>query len=117
MKLVIIESPFAGNVDANIEHSLLKGESPIASHLLMVNELSYIKTITKVEDAIKTHGRKKFNRCVKLAESTSHSVWYWLENEKPDFGIACQKCFDDEAGMQNNNGEYLCDDCYMDERR
>jgi hypothetical protein len=41
MKLVIIESPFAGNVDANIEyarqcvkHSLLKGESPIASHLL-----------------------------------------------------------------------------------
>jgi hypothetical protein len=40
-KLVIIESPFAGDVEANIEYaracvrdSLLRGESPIASHLL-----------------------------------------------------------------------------------
>ena len=41
MKLVIIESPFMGDKDLNIayarkclKHSLLKGESPIASHLL-----------------------------------------------------------------------------------
>jgi len=41
MKLVIIESPFAGDVEANIEYarkcvkdSLSKGEAPIASHLL-----------------------------------------------------------------------------------
>jgi hypothetical protein len=41
MRLVILESPFAGNEKENIEyarkcvrHSLLRGESPIASHLL-----------------------------------------------------------------------------------
>lgn len=41
MRLVIIESPFAGDVAANIEYaraavrdSLLRGEAPIASHLL-----------------------------------------------------------------------------------
>lgn len=41
MKLVILESPFAGDVEANIEYaracvrdSLLRGEAPIASHLL-----------------------------------------------------------------------------------
>ncbi|MBU2047373.1 MAG: hypothetical protein KKH61_00090 [Gammaproteobacteria bacterium] len=41
MKLVILESPFAGDVEANIEYaracvrdSLLRGEAPITSHLL-----------------------------------------------------------------------------------
>ena len=41
MKLVILESPFAGDVDANITYarecvhdSLSRGEAPIASHLL-----------------------------------------------------------------------------------
>ena len=41
MRKVILESPFAGDVEANIEYaracvrdSLLRGESPIASHLL-----------------------------------------------------------------------------------
>lgn len=41
MKLVIIESPYAGEVELNIEYaracmkdSLLRGEAPIASHLL-----------------------------------------------------------------------------------
>jgi hypothetical protein len=41
MKLVIIESPFAGDVEANTEYarrcvrdSLSRGEAPIASHLL-----------------------------------------------------------------------------------
>jgi hypothetical protein len=41
MKLVVIESPFAGKVQENIlyaracvKDSLLRGESPIASHLL-----------------------------------------------------------------------------------
>ena len=41
MLLVIIESPYAGDVEANIEYarecvkdSLLRGEAPIASHLL-----------------------------------------------------------------------------------
>ena len=45
MKLVIIESPFAGNIKENIKYaklcvrnSLLKGESPIASHLLYTQE-------------------------------------------------------------------------------
>jgi hypothetical protein len=40
-RLVIIESPYAGNVTANVEYarqcvrdSLLRGEAPIASHLL-----------------------------------------------------------------------------------
>lgn len=41
MRLVILESPFAGDVEANIEYaracvhdSLSRGEAPIASHLL-----------------------------------------------------------------------------------
>ena len=41
MKLVILESPFAGDIKANVEYarkclkdSLLRGEAPIASHLL-----------------------------------------------------------------------------------
>lgn len=41
MKLVILESPYAGDIEANIEYarravrdSLLRGEAPIASHLL-----------------------------------------------------------------------------------
>lgn len=41
MKLVIIESPYAGDIEANIDYcrrcvrdSLSRGESPIASHLL-----------------------------------------------------------------------------------
>lgn len=41
MRLVIIESPYAGDVDRNVEYarrcvrdSLSRGESPIASHLL-----------------------------------------------------------------------------------
>ncbi|CAN7597637.1 DUF7768 domain-containing protein [Bosea sp. LjRoot237] len=41
MRLVIVESPYAGDVEANIAYarrcvrdSLLRGEAPIASHLL-----------------------------------------------------------------------------------
>jgi len=41
MRLVILESPYAGNIEENIEYarkavrdSLLRGEAPIASHLL-----------------------------------------------------------------------------------
>jgi hypothetical protein len=44
-KLVILESPFAGDVEANIKYaraavrdSLLRGEAPIASHLLYTQE-------------------------------------------------------------------------------
>ncbi len=45
MKLVILESPYAGNIVENIKYarlcirdSLLKGEAPIASHLLYTQE-------------------------------------------------------------------------------
>lgn len=45
MKLVILESPFAGNVERNIRYaraavrdSLMRGEAPIASHLLYTQE-------------------------------------------------------------------------------
>lgn len=45
MRLVIIESPFAGDVQANIEYarrcvrdSLERGEAPIASHLLYTQD-------------------------------------------------------------------------------
>jgi hypothetical protein len=41
MKLVIVESPYAGDVEANVEYArrcvrdaLMRGEAPIASHLL-----------------------------------------------------------------------------------
>lgn len=45
MRRVIIESPYAGDVDANVEYarlavrdSLRRGEAPIASHLLYTQE-------------------------------------------------------------------------------
>lgn len=45
MKLVILESPFAGAVQQNVHYarlclrdSLMRGESPIASHLLYTQE-------------------------------------------------------------------------------
>ncbi len=45
MKLVILESPYAGNIQKNIEYgrlcvrdSLLRGEAPIASHLLYTQD-------------------------------------------------------------------------------
>lgn len=45
MKLVIVESPFAGDVAGNIKYAraairdcLLRGEAPIASHLLYTQE-------------------------------------------------------------------------------
>ena len=45
MNLVILESPFAGDVERNIEYaracvrdSLTRGEAPIASHLLYTQE-------------------------------------------------------------------------------
>ena len=41
MKLVVLESPFAGNIENNLKYarlcmrdSLMRGEAPIASHLL-----------------------------------------------------------------------------------
>lgn len=41
MRLVILESPYAGDIDRNVEYarrclrdSLMRGEAPIASHLL-----------------------------------------------------------------------------------
>lgn len=45
MKLVIIESPYAGDIEANLAYaraatrdSLLRGEAPIASHLLYTQQ-------------------------------------------------------------------------------
>lgn len=47
MKLVIIESPFQGNIDRNINYafacvrdSVLRGESPYASHLMLPGALN-----------------------------------------------------------------------------
>jgi hypothetical protein len=45
MKLTIVESPYAGDIDRNIKYarkclkdSLLRGEAPIASHLLYTQD-------------------------------------------------------------------------------
>lgn len=45
MKLVILESPFSGDIDLNIKYArmcvkdcLMRGEAPIASHLLFTQE-------------------------------------------------------------------------------
>ena len=45
MRRVILESPYAGNVEANLEYArrcvrdfVLRGEAPIASHLLFTQE-------------------------------------------------------------------------------
>ncbi len=45
MKLVVVESPYAGKVERNVEYArrclsdcLLRGEAPIASHLLYTQE-------------------------------------------------------------------------------
>lgn len=42
MKLVILESPYAGNIELNVEYaraavrdSILRGESPLASHIFL----------------------------------------------------------------------------------
>lgn len=50
MKKVIIESPYAGNLERNIEYakmcladSLSRGEAPIASHLLYTQVLDDLK--------------------------------------------------------------------------
>lgn len=47
MKLVVIESPYAGDVERNVEYakrcmkdSILKGEAPYASHLLYTQVLN-----------------------------------------------------------------------------
>ena len=46
MKLVVIESPYAGDVEANVRYarqclkdSLMRGEAPLASHLLYTQVL------------------------------------------------------------------------------
>ncbi len=45
MKLVIVESPYAGDIEANVKYAkacirdcLLRGEAPIASHLLFTQD-------------------------------------------------------------------------------
>lgn len=45
MRRVVVESPFAGDVEANLKYAracirdcLLRGESPVASHLLLTQE-------------------------------------------------------------------------------
>ena len=45
MKLVIIESPYAGNIEENVRYAracmrdcLMRGEAPLASHLLYTQE-------------------------------------------------------------------------------
>jgi len=49
MKKVIIESPYAGNIEQNIKYrlraclkdSLTRGEAPLASHLLLHSRRSF----------------------------------------------------------------------------
>ena len=45
MRLVIVESPYAGDIETNVKYarrcvkdSLMRGEAPIASHLLYTQE-------------------------------------------------------------------------------
>lgn len=54
MRLVIIESPYAGDVERNVEYarkcvrdSLMRGEAPIASHLLYTQPGILDDTITE----------------------------------------------------------------------
>ena len=57
MKLVIVESPFAGDVERNIDYAraavrdcLMRGEAPIASHLLLTQEGILDDTIPEERD-------------------------------------------------------------------
>lgn len=54
MKRIILESPYAGNIEKNVQyarecikHSILLGEAPIASHLLYTQEGILDDTIPK----------------------------------------------------------------------
>ena len=73
MRLVILESPFAGDEQANIDYarlcvrdSLMRGEAPIASHLLYTQE--GILDDSKPEE--RNHGIQAGLAWGKVAEAT-----------------------------------------------
>jgi hypothetical protein len=109
-KLVILESPFAGDVEANIAYarrcvkdSLMRGEAPIASHLLYTQDGILDDTIP----AERTLGIDAGLAWRRVAEG---SVVYTDRGISPgmEYGIALAK----EAGLSieyRQIGDLLCD--------
>jgi hypothetical protein len=82
MKRVILESPYAGDVERNIKYarlcvkdSLTRGESPIASHLLYTQE-------GILDDAIEKERLHGINAGLKWKEVADLQVFY------VDYGIS-----------------------------
>ena len=97
MRLVIIESPFAGDVARNIQYarlavrdSLLRGEAPIASHLLYT-QAGILDDTVKDE---RTHGIQAGLAWLKGADLTAVYVDYGI-SDGMRLGIAAAK----EAGV------------------
>lgn len=91
MKRVIIESPFAGNVQQNIEYarrclrdSLARGEAPIASHLLytqsgVLNDLDNVERQWGI-DAGLAWGPVAELTAVYIDRGISRGMQYGIEN-------------------------------------
>lgn len=75
MRLVILESPYAGNIEKNVAYaracvrdSLSRGEAPIASHLLYTQPASGVSTLG-------WRGASKPTRQFFTAISASRAAW------------------------------------------
>ena len=76
MKLVILESPYSGNIEANVDYArrcvrdcLYRGESPIASHLLFTQE-------NILNDAISAERKLGIKAGLAWIPQADYSVYY-----------------------------------------
>lgn len=93
MKLVIIESPFAGEIERNIAYaraavrdSLLRGEAPIASHLLYTQDGILLDSVSEERqlgiDAGLAWGKVAELTAVYIDLGISRGMEYGIENAK-----------------------------------
>lgn len=91
MRLVVIESPYAGDVEANVEFAkaamldcLRRGEAPLASHLLYTQMLDDLKPDERKLgiDAGLAWGAKADATVVYLDRGISRGMQYGIENAK-----------------------------------
>lgn len=91
LHLVIVESPFAGDVEENIRYaraavrdSLLRGEAPIASHLLYTQEGILDDNVPEQRklgiDAGLAWGKVADYTAVYVDRGISSGMWYGIEN-------------------------------------
>lgn len=90
MKLVIVESPYAGDVEANITYArrcvrdaLLRGEAPIASHLLyaqpgILNDDNWSERQWGIEAGLAWHAVKNVTTVVYTDHGISRGMQYGI---------------------------------------